>query len=190
MLHANIELPTEADKVKDFGATGIGLYRSEFLFLKKDAPTQSEQESAYKHILETMAPYPVVIRTLDAGGDKLVSGISAVNESNPFMGWRSIRVCLDREDVFITQLRALLLANTQGNLRILLPMISSMSELRRAKACIEKARKQLEDEGHKPAVVKVGAMIEVPAAVMIVDKLARPCIHVRFIEAVHRDSLR
>ena len=173
VLHANIEIPTEADKVKDFGATGIGLYRSEFLFLKKDVPTQAEQQNAYKHILETMAPCPVVIRTLDAGGDKLVDGVSAVNESNPFMGWRSIRVCLDREDIFITQLRALLLANTKGNLRLLLPMISSMSELRRAKACIAKARKQLEEEGYKPPVVKVGAMIEVPAAVMIVDKLAK-----------------
>jgi phosphotransferase system enzyme I (PtsI) len=173
VLHANIEMPAEADKVKDFGATGIGLYRSEFLFFKKDAPTQAEQESAYRHILEMIAPCPVVIRTLDAGGDKLVSGISAVNESNPFMGWRSIRVCLDREDIFITQLRALLLANTKGNLRILLPMISCMSELRRAKACIEKARKELEEEGHKLPVVKVGVMIEVPAAVMIVDKLAK-----------------
>ncbi|ACX74606.1 phosphoenolpyruvate-protein phosphotransferase [Fibrobacter succinogenes subsp. succinogenes S85] len=173
VLHANIEIPTEADKVTDFGATGIGLYRSEFLFFRKGTPTEKEQESAYRHILEKMDPYPVVIRTLDAGGDKLVSGVSAVNESNPFMGWRSIRVCLDREDIFITQLRALLLANTKGNLRILLPMISSMTELRRAKACIAKARKQLEDEGHKLPVVKIGSMIEVPAAVMIVDKLAK-----------------
>ncbi len=172
-LHANIELPSEADKVTDFGATGIGLYRSEFLFLRKKAPTQEEQQDAYRYILETMAPCPVTIRTLDAGGDKLVSGINAVNESNPFMGWRSIRVCLDKEDLFCAQLKALLLANTKGNLRILLPMISGMSEIRRAKEFIRKCRRELEAAGHKVAPVKIGVMIEVPAAVMIVDKLAK-----------------
>ena len=172
-LLANIELPSESEKVTDFGATGIGLYRSEFLFLRKESPTQDEQRDAYRYILETMFPCPVTIRTLDAGGDKLVNGITAVNESNPFMGWRSIRVCLDREDIFCTQLKALLLANTKGNLRLLLPMISGMAELRRARACIEKCRKELEDEGHKVAKVKMGVMIEVPAAVMIVDKLAK-----------------
>ena len=172
-LHANIELPSESEKVTDFGATGIGLYRSEFLFLRKDAPSQDEQRDAYRYILETMHPCPVTIRTLDAGGDKLVNGITAVNESNPFMGWRSIRVCLDREDIFCTQLKALLLANTKGNLRLLLPMISGMAELRRAKACIEKCRRELAAEGHSVSKVKLGVMIEVPAAVMIVDKLAK-----------------
>ena len=172
-LHANIELPSESEKVTDFGATGIGLYRSEFLFLRNEAPTQDEQREAYRYILETMSPCPVTIRTLDAGGDKLVSGITAVNESNPFMGWRSIRVCLDREDIFCTQLKALLLANTKGNLRLLLPMISGMAELRRARACIEKCHKELVAEGHNVAKVKMGVMIEVPAAVMIVDKLAK-----------------
>ncbi|MCQ2053801.1 MAG: phosphoenolpyruvate--protein phosphotransferase [Fibrobacter sp.] len=172
-LHANIELPTEAEKVTDFGATGIGLYRSEFLFFRKEAPSQVEQEEAYKQILETMDPCPVTIRTLDAGGDKLVSGISATNEANPFMGWRSIRVCLDREDVFCTQLRALLLANTRGNLRILLPMISGLAELRKAKACIAKCREELIAAGHELCEVKVGIMIEVPAAVMQVDLLAK-----------------
>jgi phosphotransferase system enzyme I (PtsI) len=172
-LHANIELPSESEKVTDFGATGIGLYRSEFLFLRNDAPTQDEQRDAYRYILETMYPCPVTIRTLDAGGDKLVSGITAVNESNPFMGWRSIRVCLDREDIFCTQLKALLLANTKENLRLLLPMISGMGEFRRAKACFVKCRKELEAAGKKVAKVKIGVMIEVPAAVMIVDKLAK-----------------
>ncbi|MCQ2061971.1 MAG: phosphoenolpyruvate--protein phosphotransferase [Fibrobacter sp.] len=172
-LHANIELPSEAEKVTDFGATGIGLYRSEFLFFRKDVPSQEEQEYAYRQILETMDSCPVTIRTLDAGGDKLVSGISVVNEANPFMGWRSIRVCLDREDVFCTQLRAMLLANTKGNLRILLPMISGLNELRRAKAFINKCRDQLVSEGHEIGKVKVGIMIEVPAAVMLVDLLAK-----------------
>ena len=172
-LHANIELPTEAEKVMDFGATGIGLYRSEFLFFRKDSPSEQEQCEAYKQILETVAPCPVTIRTLDAGGDKLVPGITSANEANPFMGWRSIRVCLDREEIFCEQLRALLMANVHGNLRILLPMISGLSELRRAKALIKRCREELESRGHKVADVKVGVMIEVPAAVMLVDKLAK-----------------
>lgn len=172
-LHANIELPTEADKVMDYGATGVGLYRSEFLFLQYSAPTIEEQIEAYRQILDTMAPCPVTIRTLDAGGDKLVSGITATNEANPFMGWRSIRVCLDREDIFCTQLKALLKANTKGNLRILLPMISGLEELRRAKACIRRCTEELEAEGFKCATVKVGIMIEVPAAVVLVNLLAK-----------------
>jgi phosphotransferase system enzyme I (PtsI) len=172
-LHANIELPTEADKVMDYGATGVGLYRSEFLFLQYSAPTVEEQIEAYRQILDTMAPCPVTIRTLDAGGDKLVSGITATNEANPFMGWRSIRVCLDREDIFCTQLKALLKANTKGNLRILLPMISGLEELRRAKACIRRCTEELEAEGFKCATVKVGIMIEVPAAVVLVNLLAK-----------------
>ena len=172
-LHANIELPTEAEKVMDYGATGVGLYRSEFLFLQYSAPTEEEQTEAYRQILETMAPCPVTIRTLDAGGDKLVSGITATNEANPFMGWRSIRVCLDREDIFCTQLKALLKANTKGNLRILLPMISGLEELRRAKACIRRCSEELEADGIKSATVKVGIMIEVPAAVVLVDLLAK-----------------
>jgi phosphotransferase system enzyme I (PtsI) len=172
-LHANIELPTEADKVMDYGATGVGLYRSEFLFLQYSAPTVDEQIEAYRQILDTMAPCPVTIRTLDAGGDKLVSGITATNEANPFMGWRSIRVCLDREDIFCTQLKALLKANTKGNLRILLPMISGLEELRRAKACIRRCTEELEAEGFKCATVKVGIMIEVPAAVVLVNLLAK-----------------
>ena len=172
-LHANIELPSEAEKVTDYGASGVGLYRSEFLFLQGNVPTEKEQEDAYRTILESLAPAPVTIRTLDAGGDKLVQGISAADEANPFMGWRSIRVCLDREDIFTAQLRALLLSNTQGNLRILLPMISGVDELRRAKNCIERCRASLENEGHLCAKVKVGVMIEVPAAVMLVNILAK-----------------
>ena len=172
-LHANIELPTEAEKVMDYGATGIGLYRSEFLFLQYSAPTEAEQTEAYKQILDTMAPCPVTIRTLDAGGDKLVSGITATNEANPFMGWRSIRVCLDREDIFCIQLKALLKANAKGNLRILLPMISGLEELRRAKACIKRCADELKADGYECGSVKVGIMIEVPAAVVLVDMLAK-----------------
>ena len=172
-LHANIELPTESDKVKDYGATGIGLFRSEFLYFRKDVPTEEEQEDAYRLILSNMAPNPVTIRTLDAGGDKLVPGVTSPNEANPFMGWRSIRVCLDKKDIFRAQLKAMLRASSAGNLRILLPMISSMSELHQAKECIEECRQAVAAEGVKIGDIKVGVMIEVPAAVMLVEKLAK-----------------
>lgn len=172
-LHANIELPMEADTVLDFGATGIGLYRSEFLFFRKGAPSCEEQTQAYAHILKKLDPHPVVIRTLDAGGDKLVSDISATDEANPFMGWRSIRVCLSRKDLFKEQLRALLLASREGHLRIMFPMISSLDELREAKRLYQECRTQLLNEGVELPEVKVGCMIEVPAAVMMVDALAK-----------------
>jgi len=172
-LHANIELPTESDKVKDYGATGIGLFRSEFLYFRKDVPSEEEQEDAYRLILSNMAPNPVTIRTLDAGGDKLVPGVTSPNEANPFMGWRSIRVCLDKKDIFRAQLKAMLRASSAGNLRILLPMISSMSELHQAKECIEECRQAVIAEGTKIGDIKVGVMIEVPAAVMLVEKLAK-----------------
>ena len=172
-LHANIELPMEADTVLDFGATGIGLYRSEFLFFRKGAPSCEEQAQAYAHILKMLEPHPVVIRTLDAGGDKLVSDISATDEANPFMGWRSIRVCLSRKDLFKEQLRALLLASREGHLRIMFPMISSLDELREAKRLYQECRTQLLNEGVELPKVKVGCMIEVPAAVMMVDALAK-----------------
>ena len=172
-LHANIELPLEADNVLDFGASGIGLYRSEFLFFRKGTPTCEEQAEAYSYILRTLKPYPVVIRTLDAGGDKLVSDISATDEANPFMGWRSIRVCLDRKDLFKEQLKALLLASKEGNLRIMFPMISGLNELRAAKALFQECRNELTEQGLEFPEIKIGAMIEVPAAVMMVDAIAK-----------------
>ncbi|MCK9181297.1 MAG: phosphoenolpyruvate--protein phosphotransferase [Fibrobacteraceae bacterium] len=172
-LLANIELPLEADNVLDFGATGIGLYRSEFLFFRKGMPTCAEQAEAYSYILRTLKPFPVVIRTLDAGGDKLVSDVSASEEANPFMGWRSIRVCLSRKDLFKDQLKALLLASVEGNLRIMFPMISGLNELREAKALYQECRTELLDQGKELPKVKIGAMIEVPAAVMMVEALAK-----------------
>mgnify|MGYP004459142595 FL=1 len=172
-LQANIELPVEAESVLDFGATGIGLYRSEFLFFRKGTPTCEEQAAAYAHILKRLNPYPVVIRTLDAGGDKLVTDISATDEANPFMGWRSIRVCLSRKDLFKEQLCALLLASRSGHLRIMFPMISSLNELREAKKLYQECRTQLLNEGITLPEIKIGCMIEVPAAVMMVDVLAK-----------------
>lgn len=172
-LHANVELPAEADSVLDFGATGIGLYRSEFLFFRQGTPSCEEQSEAYSYILKKLNPYPVVIRTLDAGGDKLVSEISATDEANPFMGWRSIRVCLSRKDLFKEQLKALLLASRNGHLRIMFPMISSLDELRESKRLYQECRTELLDKGVDLPELKIGCMIEVPAAVVMVEALAK-----------------
>src|SRR5574344_1769293 len=172
-LHANIELPLEADNVLDFGATGIGLYRSEFMFFRKGTPSCEEQAEAYGYILRAMKPHPVTIRTLDAGGDKLVSDVSATGEANPFMGWRSIGVCLDRKDLFKEQLKALILAAREGNLRIMFPMISGLQELRAAKALYRECCDELAAKGVEIPETKIGCMIEVPAAVVMVDELAK-----------------
>lgn len=172
-LHANIELPLEADEVTTFGATGIGLYRSEFLYFRKEAPGRREQTEAYRYIVRKLYPMPVTIRTLDAGGDKLIPEVSATDEANPFMGWRSIRVCLDRKEIFKDQLKALLMAGDLGNLRIMFPMISSVEELRRAKSIYQECRNELREEGYDPPDLEVGIMVEVPAAVIMVEELAR-----------------
>lgn len=172
-LHANIELPLEADEVNTFGATGVGLYRSEFLYFRKDPPGRREQTEAYRYIVRKLYPQPVTIRTLDAGGDKIIPEVSATDEANPFMGWRSIRVCLDRKEIFKDQLKALLMAGDLGNLRIMFPMISSVEELRRAKAIYHECRAELREEGYDPPDLEVGIMVEVPAAVIMVEELAR-----------------
>jgi len=173
-LLANIELPMESDEVESMGASGIGLYRSEFLFIQKGNPSCEEQYEAYRYILHRLNPMPVTIRTLDAGGDKIIPEISATDEANPFMGWRSIRVCLDRESVFRTQLRAILRASENcGNLRIMFPMISSLQEIRRSKEILAEVVRELEVEGLVIPRFEVGIMVEVPAAVIMVDELAR-----------------
>lgn len=172
-LYANIELPLESDHVLDFGATGIGLYRSEFLFSQKGIPSTEEQEEAYTYIAQSLDPYPVTIRTLDSGGDKIVSDLSVTGEANPFMGWRSIRVCLAREDIFRDQIKAILLASRFGNLNLMFPMISSLHELRAAKKIYKECRQELLNEKFDIPDLKIGAMIEVPAAVMMVEALAK-----------------
>ncbi len=172
-LFANIELPLESNHVLDFGASGIGLYRSEFLFSRKGFPSCEEQAEAYAYIAQTLNPHPVTIRTLDAGGDKLVPNLTIAGEANPFMGWRSIRVCLDREDIFKDQLRAILLASRFGNLHLMFPMISSLRELRAAKAIYRECRERLLEEGFDIPELKIGMMVEVPAAVMIVESFAK-----------------
>lgn len=174
-LKGNIEIPEEVDGVISHGADGIGLYRSEFLFLQPDGlPSEDEQYKAYRHVIEAMKGNPVTIRTLDVGGDKISDHIQAHSEKNPILGWRAIRLCLSETDLFRTQLRALLRASVHGSLRIMFPMISGIQELNHALEVLEEVRGQLRNEDipfeeHIP----VGIMIEVPSAALTSDILAR-----------------
>jgi phosphotransferase system enzyme I (PtsP) len=153
---------------------GVGLYRTEFIFLARSRfPSEDEQESEYRAELETYAPMPVVMRTLDIGGDKSLPYFS-IDEENPFLGWRGIRVTLDHPEIFLTQIRAMLRADSGlGNLRILLPMITTLEELRASKALIERVVLELTAEGHTVTAPQIGVMIEVPSAVYIAPELAK-----------------
>lgn len=175
LLNGNIEVPEEVGNLMSHGADGVGLYRSEFLFLGSGAlPGEEEQFRAYRSVLEAMNPRPVTIRTLDVGGDKLSAGIDHRDEKNPILGWRAIRMCLSEEDLFRTQLRALLRASAFGNLQIMFPMISGMPELTRALTLLDAVRRELKNEKVEVAShVPVGVMIEVPSAALIADSLAR-----------------
>ncbi|RKY62519.1 MAG: phosphoenolpyruvate--protein phosphotransferase [Candidatus Latescibacterota bacterium] len=172
-LEANIEFPEEVSLCLESGAEGIGLYRTEFLYLvHPHLPTEEEQFRTYWEVARKMAPRPVVIRTLDLGGDKL--GLSAPPEANPFLGWRAIRVSLRHRDVFLAQLRAILRASRLGNVRIMFPMVTGVEEFLEAREMVEKAKAQLRQEGAEfDPDCPVGAMIEVPSAALTADRLAR-----------------
>jgi len=173
-LNANIERYEEASEITSFGASGVGLYRSEFLYFGRNSlPTRQEQAEAYGKVVNQLDPLPVTIRTLDAGGDKMLSLVNAEVESNPFMGWRSIRLCLDRKDIFREQLKALIEAGSRGNLKIMFPMISSIGELEKAKAIYEECCSELRAEGHSITKIELGAMIEIPSAVIIIEEIAK-----------------
>ena len=174
-LSANIELPKDVDVVLAGGAEGVGLFRTEYFYMSsKDLPTEEEQYEAYRTVAQRLAPAPLIIRTLDLGGDKFLSNLD-VNwkESNPFMGWRAIRFCLAQPDLFRTQLRAILRASIVGNVNIMYPMISNLDEIVRANVILDQAKKELLEKGHPfNPHVEVGAMIEVPAAALVADMLA------------------
>jgi phosphotransferase system enzyme I (PtsI) len=176
---ANIEGAEGADKALENGGEGIGLFRSEYLYLRKPGvlPTEEEHYLEYRTLLEKMAHRPVSIRTLDLGGEKLLAGDPAANGRStcpePLMGLRALRLALREREIFTTQLRGLLRASPYGDLRIMLPFVSGLEELREARALITEVRERLEDEGHEVAeTVPVGVMLEVPAAAMAVDLLA------------------
>ncbi|MDP3703904.1 MAG: phosphoenolpyruvate--protein phosphotransferase [Candidatus Omnitrophota bacterium] len=173
-LMANIELPGEVPSVIAHGAKGVGLFRTEFLYLNRaDFPTEDEQYEAYRTVAEEVKPHQVIIRTMDLGGDKFLSPLQMPSEMNPFMGWRAIRFSLARPDIFRIQLRAILRASVHGNLKLMYPMITGLEELRRANEILREVRQELAKEGVPVAEkIEVGAMIEVPSAAMTCDLLA------------------
>jgi len=175
ILSANIELPEDADHASAAGAEGVGLYRTEFFYLNKsELPTEDEQFAAYRTVAEKVRPHGVIIRTLDLGGDKFMSSLSMPEELNPFLGWRAIRFCLERVDIFKTQLRAILRASASGNVKIMYPMISGIEELRAANLVLEECRVELRQENVPfNEDMEVGAMIEIPSAAIAADLLAK-----------------
>lgn len=176
-LKANIEIPEEVDAALGHGADGIGLYRSEFLFIRPGTlPDEEEQYQAYSSVLEAMGNRPVTIRTLDLGGDKLKSNAQefATGEKNPILGWRAIRFCLGHVDIFRTQLRALYRASAHGNLRIMVPLISGLGELETTLEIVRQVKEELLQEGVIFAPhIPIGIMIEVPSAALVSDILAK-----------------
>ncbi|HEY1111897.1 MAG TPA: phosphoenolpyruvate--protein phosphotransferase [Opitutaceae bacterium] len=178
-LMANIEKSEEVTKAKAYYADGVGLYRTEFLFLNAARiPNEQEQFLAYKAVVEAMAPQPVIIRTLDLGGDKPMVGKADLfpKENNPFMGFRAIRFCLEHTDIFKEQLRAILMASAYGKVQLMYPMISGSEELARANVILEECRKELRGRGVAfDESMPVGAMIEIPSAAQTADLLAKQC---------------
>jgi phosphotransferase system enzyme I (PtsI) len=175
LLTANIEQAEDAESVLTCGAEGVGLFRTEYLFINRNAlPSEEEQFESYHRVAARLKPHPVVFRTLDLGGDKFLSLLNVPHEMNPFLGWRAIRLCLQETDMFRTQLRAILRASAVGNVKIMYPMISGLAEVDQANALLAECQAQLRAE-NKPfdEQMKVGVMIEIPSAAMVAGALAR-----------------
>lgn len=175
LLGANIGTPDDVLGANDNGAEAVGLFRSEFLYMNSnELPTEDEQYEAYKAALEGMSGKQVVVRTMDIGGDKELPYLPLPEEQNPFLGYRAIRICLDRQDIFRTQLRALLRASKYGRLAIMFPMIATVQEFKDAKAIFEEEKANLVASGVEVSDdIQVGMMMEIPAAAMVADKLAK-----------------
>ena len=173
-LSANIEFEHEAVLVKEKGARGVGLYRTEFLYLNSPhLPTEEQQAKVYTRIVRAVAPDSVIIRTMDIGGDKLPAELRGIEEQNPFLGWRGIRVSIERPDVFKTQLRAILRASAFGDVGVMFPLVSSLDEVRQAKVLVREAKAELVADGIPfDDRIEIGAMIEVPSAAIIADQIA------------------
>lgn len=176
-LHANIELPEDTAAVRKVAAEGVGLYRTEFLFMNRDnTPTEKEQFDAYSRVVRSLKGAPVTIRTLDLGADKQVDGgpVGKPSSYNPALGLRAVRLCLRDTDLFIPQLRAILRASAKGPVRIMIPMLSSLSELKQVMNLIDEAKRQLRNEGIKfDEDIPIGGMIEVPAAALLAQQFAK-----------------
>ena len=175
LINANIEFPDEVPSAKLHGGQGIGLYRTEFFYMnRKDSPSEEEHYQAYKYVAQEMNPHSVVIRTLDIGGDKFLSQFNIPHEMQPFLGWRAIRFCLARPDIFKLQLRAILRASVHGNLKLMYPMISGVEELRQANYLLEEAKEELRQNSLEfNDKIEVGVMVEVPSAALTADILAK-----------------
>lgn len=176
-LCANIELPFEIEHSLRANAQGIGLYRTEYLFLNRDTvPDEEEQYEAYSYVTKAFAPLPVTLRTIDIGGDKFISHLQMFKEENPQLGWRAVRFCLARPDIFKTQLRAMLRASVWGTIRIMFPMISGIEELRQVIAIVKEVKSELREKGIAfKEDTPMGSMIEVPSAVAVADLIADEC---------------
>ena len=175
-LAANIGTPKDVEGVNDNGAEAVGLYRTEFLYMdSQDFPTEDDQYEAYKAVLEGMNGKPVVVRTMDIGGDKALPYLGLPTEENPFLGFRAVRFCLQRkEDIYKPQLRALLRASAFGKVRIMVPLVTCVDELRAVKAIIEELKQELDAEGIAyDKDIQVGVMMETAAASLIADILAK-----------------
>ena len=175
VLSANVELPSEVEAAPRNGAEGIGLYRTEFLYLNRTTlPSEEEQYTTYRKVAEQVQPHPLIIRTFDLGGDKLAGALDGDDELNPFLGHRAIRFSLERLDIFKAQLRAIVRASAVGNVKVMFPMISGLEELNRALEVFEECKAELQKEGHQfDPKTEVGAMIEIPSAAMCAERLAR-----------------